>query len=400
MNTAMANDLTRLVFESDTVSMSPREVQQLNAKPLQPFRPLNAPNIGTPAGFQVLMTGYAQAVFDREKNASAKLGLGRALERLRALPRSLTDGFKKKGSVDTWAIKTEHYSIQYRVYSGQVVVYNIGLLDQEQERRNRRERPGLYVIRKDGQGIWRAEMNPVPAVRTRHAAVNGMLNNLSKATWLMGEHLEHAYGGTSGVNEYTLFHNPTESAMSDLWESVRDKLGMSTKLASKLERILDEAQKHGSEVNWVVHSQGSLIFSEAVRIHLNGRGSVFTNFNGAFGKAKGRQLDRHRVALHGNASNHWRSNMLFKRAGIEVVGYNSHPYDLVNAVIGLNTASPRRIIGSLVYAGHVTGGTMQQSPHTLPYKGMDNWNKAMESGPGKGRNTAQRAFKAVENYLP
>jgi hypothetical protein len=40
----------------------------------------------------------------------------------------------------------------------------------------------------------------------------------------MGRYLEHHYG-KSEVNEYTLFHNPSEGGKRDTWESNRDKLG-------------------------------------------------------------------------------------------------------------------------------------------------------------------------------
>lgn len=107
----------------------------------------------------------------------------------------------------------------------------------------------------------------------------------------------------------------------------------------------------------------------------------------------------HSVTFHGNANNENRSKILFERAGIKVLGYNSHPYDLVHNIAGMNSSSIKNLIGSLVYSNHVTSGSPQQSPQTLPFEGMDNWNKNMADGQGKGRYLLQKSFKAVTNNL-
>jgi hypothetical protein len=69
---------------------------------------------------------------------------------------------------------------------------------------------------------------------------------------------------------------------------------------------------------------------------------------------------------------------------------------MVNTIVGLNTANPWRMLGSVVYANHVFSGSLQQSPHTLMHKDFDTWDKQMTNGPGKGRGVLQKSFDAVD----
>ena len=49
-----------------------------------------------------------------------------------------------------------------------------------------------------------------------------MQNQLAKAAWLMGTHLDAAYQ-TDTIKAYTLFHNPTDNIALDGIECVFDK---------------------------------------------------------------------------------------------------------------------------------------------------------------------------------
>ncbi len=73
---------------------------------------------------------------------------------------------------------------------------------------------------------------------------------------------------------------------------------------------------------------------------------------------------------------------------------NSNP-PLVN-VLGGNVANPWRVLGSAIYFNHVFWGSVQQSPHTLMHRDWESWDKAMRNGSGKGRNTLQKGFHAVD----
>ncbi len=400
--------INRHIFAEGNIQLSPQEIMLLNSQPPTPFK---ASYISSPAdsGYRVLLTGYANEILLKEQQLEYGPQLEKEINSLRSNPRPL-DGFTKKGSVDTRLLKTRNHYIWYKISSGQILVYNIEPKPLVQMARDKLERTGIYKIEKNAQGVWK-QAEKVNSVTTQYAAVNGQSNNLAKATWLMGAHLEFEFGKGS-VQEYTLFHNPSIGGVGDTWESVRDKLGVTTDVTEKFSALLQKTQAEGNETKWVAHSQGGLIFAEAVRYHLNGNRSwaLMGGGNGVFRKDKGSSLDKHSVAFHGNANNNLRSKVLFDRAGVGVIAVRSNDYDMVNTIIGLNTANPWRIIGSAVYANHVFSGSINQSPHTLMHDGFDAWDKQMKEGPGRGRGALQKGFnsadqtarkgiKYVKNYL-
>lgn len=400
---------TRLVFDHGNLQASPKHIALLNQQPARLFQG-NTPPRTTRAGYQVVLTGYANFVYEKELVGRYSGRVESLLNSLRATPRSV-NALALKKSLDTYRVENDLFQADYRVYSGQVVVYNIQPVDKLQRQRDRTEKVGVYRVKKNSSGIWELA-GKVRVATTQHAAVNGQSNNLTKATWLMGRHLQFAFG--RDLKEYTLFHNPSVGGLGDTWESVRDKLGFTTPVAREFARLLSQTQAAGNETRWVAHSQGGLIFTEAVRFLLNGESSYALNkfrLNGIRNPDKGTLLDKQSVAFHGNANNNLRSKPLLRRAGIEVLSVVNHDYDLVPNLIGLNTLNPRKIIGSLAYINHVTGGSVQQSPHTLP-QSMEAWNANMRDGPGKGRGPIQRAFNKVagpkdstpveikQNYLP
>lgn len=392
--------INRQIFHDGNISVSPAELVMLNNLPPQPYK-ASFISSGAAAGYTVYLSGYAQYVLKNEKQYSmTSVQLERALNQLRSIPRPSMGGFTKAGAVDTRLLSIPTHKITYKIVSGQIHVFNIVANDALAEARAKLEKPALYKIVKDGSGNWKNK-GKVNGVTTSHAAVNGQSNVLGKATWLMGLHLDHAYGQSEIVKEFTLYHNPSESGLSDTWESFRDKLGFTTDVTKGLSGVLKQSQSVGKDIKWVAHSQGAIIFAEAVRYILNGDSSwaIFGGFNGIFRDDKGEVLDKHSVTFHGNGNNEARSRVLFERAGVHVLGYNSHPYDMVHNLAGLNVSSVKNFIGSLVYSSHVFGGSVQQSPHTLPYKGFDNWDNQMANGPGKGRNDMQNSFKAITNNL-
>lgn len=389
-----ANNINRHILAEGNIQTSPAEVQQLNMQPPAPFKASYIKS-SADSGYKVFLSGYANNIFQKELLLKYGRFLETSLNSLRSNVRPAT-GFLKKGSVDTRILESESYYIWYKVNSGQVLVYNIELKDTIQLERDRLEKTGVYKIKKNAQGVWESK-EKVDSVTTNYAAVNGQSNNLTKATWLMGAHLEFEFG-KGAVKEYTLFHNPSVGGPGDTWESMRDKFGVTTEVTKKFSALLQKAQKSGNATKWIAHSQGGLIFSEAVRYLLNGNSSwaVAGGFNGAFRDDKGVSLNQHSVAFHGNANNNIRSSVLFERAGVEVISARANDYDLVNNVIGLNTVNPWRLIGSVVYSNHVMGGTAQQSPHTLMHDGFNSWDNQMINGPGKGRNTLQKGFDAID----
>jgi hypothetical protein len=214
---------------------------------------------------------------------------------------------------------------------------------------------------------WRLD-KPVPQITTRHAAVNGMQNNLNKAVWLMGVHLDAAYR-TANPKEYTLFHNPTEGGGIDFVECIWDKQTLNiSHNARHLAAVLQQRQMSGEKTEWVVHSQGAIIFNAAVSHHNTHVGTP---------------LSRHKVAVHGSGAKMTRLRANLRKAQIELVHTHNNPFDLVPNLAGSNNWSASGLYRSLKFMGLVfndNGGNSGISPHTLPYLGVRTYQKQLELG--------------------
>lgn len=396
---------TQLLLKHGAIQTSPQHAAMLNAQKSKKFIS-TVDDTSSPAGYQVILTGYASYILTRESKTSDFQSLDNLLRSLRAMPRSPSASILKD-SVTTFKLENDAYRVDYRIANGQVVVHNIQLVDKLQKQRDILEKPALYYVKRSTQGVWKVSAK-INKVSTAHAAVNGQSNNLTKATWLMGAHLEYEF---KNLQEYTLFHNPSVGGISDTWESLRDKLGFTTSVTRQFAKILIDTQTQGNATQWVAHSQGGVIFAEAVRYLLNGSSSWMLNklrLNGIRNSAKGKMLDKHSIIFHGNANNNLRSKSLFARAGIGVVAIRTNEYDMVPNIIGMNTLNPQKLIGSLVYSPHVFSGSVLQSPHTL-VQSQESWQHHMDKGPGRGRNGVQKIFHKLEkniiqkvkpNYLP
>jgi hypothetical protein len=207
------------------------------------------------------------------------------------------------------------------------------------------EIPGLYNVNKI-KGIWIVTA-ATDSVDNEHAAINGMLNPPGYAVWLMGQHIDADF---SNVTSYTLLYNPTGGLLADGWESLKDKMGFTTDISKFTATVLKETEASGRRVNWVAHSQGAAIFSEAVR----------------YSKAN---LSNMRVNIHAGATNRWVTGRILSRSGIKIGRYRDHPFDPVPNIAGFNTLNPITIIRSLFQLKNVANGGPKESPHTLPYMG-------------------------------
>jgi hypothetical protein len=398
---------TDLLLKHGQVQASPQHAALLNKQPVTKFVSAVDPEPVT-AGYQVKLTGYAEFIRLRESTMATSQEMDNLLRGLRSMPRPPSAKILK-GSVSTFMLANESYRVDYRVASGEVVVYNIQLINKFQMQRDRLEKPALYRVARNRQGVWQVS-GKVEKIATDYAAVNGQSNNLTKATWLMASHLEYEF---KALQEYTLFHNPSVGVGGDSWESLRDKMGFTTPVTRKFAKVLAAAQEQGASTQWVAHSQGGVIFSEGVRYLLNGSSSSAFHklqLNGIRNLDKGVLLNKHSVVFHGNANNNVRSKLLLDRAGIKVLAIRANDYDLVPNILGANTFNPRKLIGSVVYVNHVLSGSVAQSPHTLAQT-QAQWKRNMDTGPGKGRNLVQKGFhkadagvnkvvKSVANYLP
>jgi len=202
--------------------------------------------------------------------------------------------------------------------------------------------------------------NPVIKIKTQYAAVNGMLNNLAKASWLMGTHLDTAYKHDS-FNEYTLFHNPSEGNLLDFYESVQDNVGFSTNNAKQLAAILQDVQSKGKPVKWVVHSQGGIIFKQALKHHIKTHGNAGLNMNS--------------VSFHAGGNNQKVTDKLLAQVGIKKENPDrNNPFDIVSNIAGGNDLSLGAIKRSLQFRKNVKGSgtaSIVESPHTLPFLSLE-----------------------------
>ncbi|OZG70586.1 hypothetical protein BTA51_24785 [Hahella sp. CCB-MM4] len=192
---------------------------------------------------------------------------------------------------------------------------------------------------------------PVPTINTEHVAINGMSNDLKKARWLMGVHMDTAYWNDN-AKAYTLVYNPTRGKL-DLFECVQDKVSTS-KVAELLAVMLIESQQKGAKRKWTAHSQGGIILTRAVEL-VNMRGI---------------RLDGQRVSIHAGGNHKTRAENAFKQAGITIDEIRrDHPNDLVPNLAGMNDLSPGAFWRSICSILLVFGDKrpVEASPHTLPY---------------------------------
>src|SRR5690625_6165594 len=96
---------------------------------------------------------------------------------------------------------------------------------------------------------------------------------------------------------------------------IRKKHGFTTQVTREFARLLSQTQAAGNETRCVAHSQGGLIFTEAVRFLLNGESSYALNkfrLNGMRKPDKGTLLNKQSVAFHVNANKNLHSKLLLR----------------------------------------------------------------------------------------
>lgn len=307
----------------------------------------------------------------------------RGIERLASVP-SPQDGLVQEARPAHFKAKfitvtCFNYSVKYQLNSELVVVQNITLNDLILGKQDnpKDERSCLYNVKQGEKGgfsessslseirnlhrKWTvSKRSAVTEVITPHAAVNGMLNNLEKATWLMGAHLQHAYP-KDDFSEYSLFHNPSQSAKLDFFESARDNLGLTTDNAKRLAAILADVQRKGKSVKWVVHSQGGIIFKQAVAYHIKNN--------------PGQMLNKNTVVFHAGGNNKKTTDQLLSKVGIKKAAPDKdNPFDPVPSLAGGNDLSLSAFKRGLAFWAKVKGSgdpNPVESPHTLPYISLE-----------------------------
>ncbi len=211
-----------------------------------------------------------------------------------------------------------------------------------------------YVVVKVGDQ-WGVVGSSGDQVYTNKAGVNGMQNPSIYAPALMGIHVEDAYAGT---NVYTLNYVPNNSFAIDLALSLADKASLggltSTSEARFLSKVLQNVQDNGKQVDWVVHSRGGAVFTQAVNIALG-------------------NLSSNTILFHSGANNElvtqWILNDADIKYGIGTVDKPQPPYknsdaDIVPNIAGFN-GNPIQWLKSIIAVPDLSKGPAI-SPHTLP----------------------------------
>ncbi|MBU6955969.1 hypothetical protein [Hahella sp. HN01] len=277
-------------------------------------------------------------------------------------------GFQKAPMFMRHKICSGGISFMYSV-NPEMIVINRMKLEREitqVETPENMQQMGLFEVRRESDIRWREEITereiprlelawgkpkPVPKIRTEHVAINGMSNDLKKASWLMGVHTDTAYWDDY-AKAYTLFYNPTRGKI-DFFECIADKIS-TTELAKFLAVMLIENQQKGLHRKWTAHSQGGIILTRAVEL-VNQRGV---------------RLEGQRVSIHAGGNEKTRAEKAFKQAGITIDEIKrDHPNDLVPNLAGFNDLSPGSFLRSMnsMFLVFRDKRPVQASPHTLPF---------------------------------
>ena len=298
-----------------------------------------------------------------------------------------------------------HYLIKFAVVGGSLVIdeiyFDYKLLG---ARGVGQERNALYEVTKDGsarmtsavdsnmvmrlQNDWgRKTPQPIHRIETLHAAVNGMQNDLNKAAWLMGTHVDVAYAQDQ-ISSYSLFHNPSDGFYEDLFESGWDKGYLPRRRSyshnvNHLAAVLRDTQQRGHHTRWVVHSQGAIIFSKAVRLASQIYGGSFAC---------------HEVSVHGSGANLVTLRHACQLAGIEVVAVRNNPFDPVANVAGCNGLLGSGLARSLLCVDLVAGNNPLASPHTLPFLGLRTYYHQLKASGNHVRAGVVKGYLVIDEF--
>lgn len=272
-----------------------------------------------------------------------------------------------------YPFRTYHFLIEYEVQASIINISDIFFDEQLQGKKINlsAERTMLYQVKRQTnitykkamgvkgmeklQAAWSSVPEATTQVNTMHAAVNGMNNDLLKATWLMGTHLDSAYQG-DGIKAYTLFHNPSDKTFLDGVECAFDmRAGTKSHNAQHLAAVLAQNNQQGKKVKWVAHSQGAIIFCAALEHYRN-------SYSG--------RLTTQQLAIHGSGANLERLKRTAEKVGLTVNSIRNNPFDLVPNIAGGNDLSPSSLARSFKFSGLVFGNNVGASPHTLPFLGL------------------------------
>jgi len=222
-----------------------------------------------------------------------------------------------------------------------------------------RDKPGLYQVNIDPTQPAITSLAPISVTGiANHSTifVNGIMQSLMSAIGTGANQYAQIHQGS--FRSFVLFYNPTVSFLRDGLETFQD-IGASylgagyTDLAKDFGDILLYGQQAGMSWDVIGHSQGAAIVTAALRYtqDLAGKGAL-SNMN---------------VSLHGGPVRDAHAMSLASAAGIRAgnVAIRAQGFDFVHYGLGLNTANPFRMAGSILSIPGLFGDP-DHSQHTLP----------------------------------
>lgn len=292
-----------------------------------------------------------------------------------------------------------HFLIKYELHGNQINISDI-LFDEQLKGSKTNfsaERTMLYNVNRQTSatynkamdkkeldkllGAWDRAPTPTTKINTSHAAVNGMLNKLDKAAWLMGTHLDTAYQ-SDNIKAYTLFHNPTDNFGLDIVECLFDKSqGQTSHNAQHLAAVLAQNNQQGKKVKWVAHSQGAIIFCSALE-----------HYRIKYGKP----LTTQQLAIHGSGTNLDRLQRVAHNTGMTINSIRNNPYDPVPNIGGTNDLSGSSLARSIKFGKYLVADP-GISPHTLPFLGLKTYADQLQLS---GNITAATKVRKFIKKLP
>ncbi|MET1257520.1 hypothetical protein [Aliikangiella maris] len=222
---------------------------------------------------------------------------------------------------------------------------------------------------------------PLSSLNTPFAAINGMQNDLTKAAWLMGVHLDWAYQNYQ-FDSYCLVHNPTEDFLHDLWECGWDK-NFTSLNANHLSAIMVQAAKRGKSIKWVAHSQGGIILLSALKVISERTNTRLTN---------------QQVALHSIGTKAMETQRWANKVGLKIIGHNANPFDIVPNLAGGNDFSIKSLDRSIRFLPSVIWSNNAVSPHTLPFMGIQTYYRHLTEA-GKHRRASWVRQYMIKNNI-
>jgi len=291
---------------------------------------------------------------------------------MRSNPRPWDSGIKK-GATDHRQLAIDGVWVNYFIDSGCVYIDTI---THNRSAKAWQEPAGLHLVSKENNK-WIIKRSYLTEITTEYAAINGQNNSRDEAALkVMPAQLEDAYRDEE-INEFTLFHIPTQGVFADAYESTKDKLGLTTPTTRSLSELLQKSQRQQHNIKWVTHNQGSLTFTQAVNAH---------------NKTLGSSLDRHTVFFQSPAG-HLSAKKIINDAGIRFhkQGYNKSPGGKPSVLSGLSTAIDTMINRNLKSIARFALSPLALIPGLVPMS------FAVASAPAR-KGTGESRIRKVSNY--